>query len=85
MVMFARKLMDFWDLGQHQCVLEKEHCMRQSKFSLAVFFFFLRSMFSAVFFIILGSVKSVCLFRCFISGLVPPASCDVFSVASPCL
>lgn len=71
--------MDFWDLGQHQCVLEKELCMKRSKFSLVVFFFFfLRNTFSAVFFIILGPAKSVCLSRCFICGLnPPPASCSL--------
>lgn len=30
--------MGFWDLGQHECVLEKECFMKPSKFSLAVIF-----------------------------------------------
>lgn len=75
LLVLARKLKDFWELGQHQCVLEKGHSTKQSKLikiTFLLYFFF-------------SSVKSVCLSRCFIFGLDPPASREAFFVAFLCL
>lgn len=77
LLVLARKLKDFWELGQHQRGLEKGHSTKQSKF--------IKIHFLLYFFFFFSSVKSVCLSRCFIFGLDPPASCEAFFVAFLCL
>lgn len=70
-LMLAKQPKDFWELGQHQCALEKGHSMRQSKFIKVNFLLY----------IFFSSVNSVCLSRCSGFGLDPPASYEAFFVA----
>lgn len=71
-LMLARKLQDFWELGWHQCVLEKGPSMKQSKFKKV----------NVLLYIFFSSVNSVCFSKCSVFGLDPPASCEAFFVHS---